>query len=1421
MASAPKINFLDGSGVTQSLTITTNLLGLFFSGTVDTNTVDVQININGDGFISDPTLVGLELPVFRVPNLSSYPEGLLLDKGQNTIQLRSIDVFGAVSSVSTIVVTVVNDNEVGSTQSPPTGIRVIRHGSNVEINWVDPTGARSLSNVSVSDPDSPIGYNVYASVGPGGTISGYLRLNRDIIPSNTSTKTIVSEVPFFEESFDLSDSSGNDLNVFSETVDPANGEVIARKSFVTASLVYTQNFRLRTSVSDLNVEKVYSFVHDRTDGVQSGILNNDVFGSVSDSDPIFYVVTAVYANSSLGTTLESRFSAEISGAPLPLDTNVRGLRIRDRKQVTEDYINEVKRVQPTLALIPGSTIREIHIEPFANEIQKSYFLMDFVHRSKSFAGLLGIDDPGLTGTPRPFALSPYKQQLASALSLNSETAVQTLINGAFDSLAQNFGQTRDGLRSATVIQTFYTEVKPTRDLIVSQNAIVSSSTNSSAPRFRSRGLVRLTYLDAEKFYNPDLRRYEVQVEMVAETSGSVGNLPAGALDTNVTGATGFKTINTVASDFGRDTQSNLDLAESCIRAYTSVDTGTSGGYERIAAGCAGVFEAKVVKSGDKYMMRDYDPVRKKHIGGKVDIYVKGTQERTVVENFAFQFSLANNIRFDVIDPVNLIFRARDSRLTVSNPIQEMLFNPSQNLGLRNYSNLPVDSYDLTGVTIIDYRTIQLNISLPQPVTTFDDFVEGDYRYRSNNRFTANIQPIRRISSVVGEASGALDPSLGFTLFKTQDPLLEGESTKAEDFVTINQVGNLPNGQPIAVNDEEHVFIGQFLEPLHSVGINIFSIKVYSRDRSVLFNGPDSPNPDYLIVGGSQTKPVNLIRSSDSQIVSGSTISVDYEHDENFKVTYVVNDVLQQLQAKIETTRHVTGDALVKQALENPLSIQTTVQLAKNAVQSVTDDGIRTSLSVLTDGKGIGQSIHQSNIANKMSEVDGVDFIVQPFPRLTLQDGALRVRDELPSDYKVLASLGQFSNSVYILEQDLPFSTIDSGGTSTVHHGVYMDDIIMVMASSLETVSSAPNQSWIIGSKGAVIPGYSDDATLYPLFITADDVARERLARTANKVVISLDSSSSPADTPLSHSFSATYVVQSDSGAKDIEVSPIEYLTPGSLTITFRQALKMPLVRVNFDAYEAGEEYRLRLENEAQANFKTFMALLSSYWQSKVDGPNYVREIKAMSIALAQIRLALEEVRTDTFFPQTRGDFLYQTVTSVLFPNGAPETDLGDVDFRDLLLKIVKIYFQGSIPLSMKQAVELFTGPGTVIKEGFRESQKPGSDLDISDQFSFFFDIILESPGSVDTISADKNIRILLGLIRPAHTLYKLKYILRDEYTGQQDEEHTRKVTDSLSFALSNYGYEDFRKFTSGVYRVDPLGVKKSIDVVGEDHSGDF
>ncbi len=407
MATAPRINLFDGSGTTTSLTITTNATRLVFTGEVDNNTVDIQIDVNGAGFTSNPALVDLSLPDFTVPNLTSFPDGIELELGQNTIRLRAQDIAGQFSPVSTITVMVMSVLEFADPSPPPTGIKIQRNSISVQIEW---------SDFGLTDSALPVtGFNMYASTGPGGTESGYLRINKDMISVTSPTERIqevssVDEVSFDIDNpqpgsfFDLSQAASN-LIVSSQIQDSVTNKVLQESSNNSFDVLGVGKIRLTISVDALTDTNFFSFVHDRNDGIGNGILNSDAFSVVDPEDPLFYVMTTVSFDKATGQMLESRFSQEIAGKPIPLDTTVRGIRIREQGTVVQDYITELQRAQPKLSLIPASTVREVHVEPFANEIQKAYFLMDFVHRAKSFAALLQIDHPNYTGESIPVANS--------------------------------------------------------------------------------------------------------------------------------------------------------------------------------------------------------------------------------------------------------------------------------------------------------------------------------------------------------------------------------------------------------------------------------------------------------------------------------------------------------------------------------------------------------------------------------------------------------------------------------------------------------------------------------------------------------------------------------------------------------------------------------------------------------------------------------------------------------------------------------------------------------------------------------------------------------------------------------------------------------------------------------------------------------
>jgi len=298
-----------------------------------------------------------------------------------------------------------------------------------------------------------------------------------------------------------------------------------------------------------------------------------------------------------------------------------------------------------------------------------------------------------------------------------------------------------------------------------------------------------------------------------------------------------------------------------------------------------------------------------------------------------------------------------------------------------------------------------------------------------------------------------------------------------------------------------------------------------------------------------------VRTSGSAIVSGESVSVDYDHDENFVVTYVINDLLQELQRRVNTQRHTTADVLVKQAILNSVAIETTIQLDLGAAKDTTDPAVRTNVSVELNSKLIGQGSAQSDIINSIDSTPGVDFQVLPLAQMGYADGSRKLRERVLSTNVRVPSLDIGGNQVFNLINPLKFPTTDGGGLTTEHKGVFQDDESMTLAASLTTLAQNANAAYIVGATGAIITGFSDDATLIgDGFTDPDDILEERLRRTANQVFLSLSGAGVPSDTPSNHDYQVSYVIRGDIGPHDITTADVEFLDLGDFTLTFRVRL---------------------------------------------------------------------------------------------------------------------------------------------------------------------------------------------------------------------------------------------------------------------------
>lgn len=225
----------------------------------------------------------------------------------------------------------------------------------------------------------------------------------------------------------------------------------------------------------------------------------------------------------------------------------------------------------------------------------------------------------------------------------------------------------------------------------------------------------------------------------------------------------------------------------------------------------------------------------------------------------------------------------------------------------------------------------------------------------------------------------------------------------------------------------------------------------------------------------------------------------------------------------------------------------------------------------------------------------------------------------------------------------------------------------------------------------------------------------------------------------------------------------------------------------------GKGWETALRSRAQAILNTLMSYLASNYVATTPSTAYGNQLRAVATELARLTLELEDLMQDVSFEGVRSEFLWQVIAYMLFIDG-PMPDLGpdtsDESFKEFLLQIIKLFFQGSTPASVAEAVALFEKGKFQVREIFNSPEGRG---DVSRQFEF----VVESEGvfTQDHFRVQKNIKTLMNIIKPAHTLYSIRHVFHDIFTP---EDQAPKLGDAGFWDMKDYRYEDVRRYCKGL-----------------------
>lgn len=1046
MAIPAPVILLPTDGADYATDISTQTL----SGTTSTDTKEIQVNGSQNG-------------VSYTPGETVWAWTGELSLGMNILNIIAIeDITEASSPVTTITITLVQQDDF-ITVSPPTGVQLLRYQDKLE-------------SVNTQNPEAnTLGYNYYVSTQSGGIDGSYVKINTELI----------TDYSFYEDKTTL----------LSRTQDTAG------------------DIRVTTITEQITRVYYYSkyFDQDRYEEmVEAGQLPAVVF---NENTPFYFVITAVIYDPALGQVTESAYSIELEGSPLTITTGIQTLPTRTQSDIILTFSQELLTGNANIDTKPGTVLRDI-LDPISEEAARMYVIQDFMSRSLSVSALLDFDDANGDGVSDSVETSTSKRALQIALNLSDTQDVQNIIDAQFDKLGSNVNVNRRGATAAVGQVVYYIDTVPIRNMTVNEGAIVTAvgdlDEGIPSQSYETLTTKTLEYENREQYYNSDTGRYELTLDVQALNAGEQGNTDSYTVKVNSSGAdSDFLVENPNPIAFGRNVESNHDFATR-IELALFADTGTEGGYAKVAAGVPGVRRVRVEKAGDPLMIRDYDEIRDKHVGGKVDVYVQGSQEKQVTDQIAFSFESIVSTQgtqtgevFSIVNAVAFQFKSLNPRVTVHTPIFEVT---------RVHNATRLADYDISGYQIIgNGNTIDLDESKPTNQTiglASNDVIRVDYKFRSSDVFILQNQPVLEIISVIGQISGTLTTD-NYELVSLEDPLENGGSTIASDGVRIKFANNLPLTEFQTITDESHVLILGENEALNYLGVDPNSIVVKNSTKTITY----TLNVDYRVSPGTDVDPTTILMIESGNIDNGQQVLISYVAIENFTITYTTNSLLQTVQNELNGMKHACADVIAKQTIENDVDFAFTV-IPKTGVTNTTDltAKIRTAISNYVTQLTIGQYLTQSAVAQIIQNIADVDYVVLPFSRMIKADESFIIRDQVGKTSWEIFNEG-VTTSYITVATVLTYNTIDQGGSTNKFRGVFEDTMGLVLQEDPVDVSEGAGRAYI---------------------------------RDDGKVIVS----TRDGQIPDNKYYEVAYFVYDETGSEDINVASIESLKVGNLTIVY-------------------------------------------------------------------------------------------------------------------------------------------------------------------------------------------------------------------------------------------------------------------------------
>jgi hypothetical protein len=995
---------------------------------------------------TDNMSVGVSNSIVTSIPWSFYSEGIfeLLPGDVLTMRFRAYKVYNVLghigevidsSDYANIIANITTENDITGSANPATGMKLKRYKDSLKLMV-------PASGIILNYDNDFSGCNFYMSLTMG---TGYVLVNDvpvTIVDASETEEQLINESSY--------EDTVNDLTVTT------------------------------TRSRQVSIE-YYTFTLDKSvlaKLVQQGKIPNIFLadGQTLSNDIIYYMVSTVRSfDKALNQLIESPYSQELEGQFLSYSTDYQNLPKRSRSDVLFSISREMVVNNDQINVVPGNVIRDIS-DPISLEFEKMYVIQDFIFACQSLDTLLIFDDADGDGVSDPVSLSTRKRALASALGLKDPTTLQLLIDEQFNKYGSNFNKVRKGSTKSVGTALFYTEIRPTNDILIMDNTIISTTADFDqgigAVNFRVVGTKIMSAANPDVYYNPTTKRYEIQTNIEAQEAGSKGDVPAGAITVALNVSPSLRVVNEVPTRYGYDRETNQQFSDRIKAAKFEYDSGTDGGYNATAMDVTGVIQARVEIAGDPLMMRDYDPSDKRHIGGKVDIYIRGTKLMQMVDQVAFSYeyptdTFGNKVGeiFYVSDATDFRLRCKNSKVSADNPIVSVSKVRNITRG-KDYSIVNLEIIGDGNTILLDKNQQNLNIGM----ATFD-VIEVAYLYRSSNTLVLPQQPVESIVSVTTSGGAVIDTSK-YRIVKYEDPLLNGNSSISKDSVKFFFTESDNIQEFVTVTNEEHDMLYDTPARLVLKGVETSSIVVTPIGGGTAYK----KDIDYSVIVGSEVEYTYLELLYHSKIRHGDRVAVSYQASENFNVTFISNDLVRQVQDNVNVMKHGCSDAIVKQAIRNFADISFVVVRKVGTDINLLKSRINTAVANYVTRLKMGDTLTQSAISGVVRDVEGVRDVRIPFTRMMKRNGSFIPMD--PVGYVTFEIYNKASasgiTSYRTINSVLTYHTSDNGGDSNYFRGVYENNIPLTLVSSPIDVSKNSGSAYI-QSDGKIVVSTTDGA----------------------------------------------------------------------------------------------------------------------------------------------------------------------------------------------------------------------------------------------------------------------------------------------------------------------------------------------------------